>query len=582
MRHTLIVLAAFVVITAVAVVIQMLRPPAAPPAGPPPVRFTDVTAAAGLRFTHTNGATPRKFLPETMGGGVVVLDFDNDGWPDLFFPNGRPWPGEPGSLPTQALYRNNHDGTFADVTAVVGLNVTLYAMGAAAADVDGDGWTDLFVAAVGASKLFKNVAAPTGGRRFAEADAGVAGGAELPTPFDTHAQPIPFPASAAFLDYDGDGDQDLFVCRYLTWSPAGDLGIKAELPGGGRAYVPPTQFPAADNILYRNRGDGTFEDVSEAAGIRVRDAGQPAGKALGVTVFDADRDGWPDLVVACDTTRNLFFKNVAGPNGRGFEEAAMPAGLAYADGRPRGGMGIDAAYLTPDRLAVVVANFTNEPDTLFVSSAPGRFADTALAAGLAGPSRAPMKFGALFLDFDLDGRPDLLTCNGHLEPDIAAARPGETHAQSAQLFWNAGDTFTPIGPDHAGPDLFRPLVGRGCATLDYDGDGDLDIVLVACGGPARLLRNDVKTGNLMLRLDVPAGSEVTATGWGKERRVYATPARGYLSQSESVVTVGLGSGVLEKVAVRWPHPTGGTAEFTNPPLGGVSRLRPGKAAEKVR
>jgi hypothetical protein len=560
------------------------RPPAAD-AGPPAVRLTDVTAAAGLRFTHVNGATPRKFLPETMSGGVVVLDFDNDGWPDLFFPNGRPWPGEPGPIPTQALYRNNRDGTFADVTAAAGLDVALYAMGAAAADVDGDGWPDLFVAAVGASRLFKNVAGPHG-RRFVDVTkaAGVAGGDELPEPFAPHTRPVPFPASAAFLDYDGDGRPDLFVCRYLTWSPAGDLGVNAQLPGGARAYVPPTQFSAADNVLYRNRGDGTFEDVSEAAGLHVRDAGQPVGKALGVAVCDPDRDGWPDLVVACDTTRNLYFRNVAGPAGRRFEEAAMPAGLAYADGRPRGGMGIDAAYLGPDRLAVIVANFTNEPDTLFVSTAPGRFADAAQAAGLAGPSRVPMKFGAVFLDLDLDGRPDLLTCDGHLEPDIAAARPGEAYPQPAQLYWNAGGlgpTFVPLAADRAGPDLFRPLVGRGCAVLDYDGDGDLDVVLVGNGGPARLLRNE-GTANRSLRLDVPVGSDVEVVVGGELRRFYAQPARGYLSQSEGVVTVGLGRAeAAEKVTVRWPRPAGGTAEYAGL-AAGVWRLRPGAAAERVR
>jgi len=531
---------------------------------PPRVRFTDVTAASYLRFTHANGATPRKFLPETMGGGVVVLDYDNDGRPDLFFPNGRPWPGEPGPLPTQALYRNVNNNTFEDVTAAVGLDVSLYGMGAAAADVDGDGFTDLFVAAVGASRLFRN----DGGKRFIDitATANVAGGAELPTPFDTHAGPIPFPSSAAFLDYDGDGRPDLFVCRYLTWSPAADLGVKAELPGGGRAYVPPTQFPAADNVLYRNLGDGRFADVSEAAGVHVRDGGKPAGKALGVTVCDPDRDGRPDLIVACDTTRNLYFRNV----GARFEEAAMPAGLAYADGRPRGGMGVDSAYLDAERLAVVVANFTNEPNTLFVSGAPGRFADLAPRLGLAGPSRAPMKFGALFLDVDLDGRPDLLTCNGHLEPDIAAARPGETHPQAAQLFWNAGDTFEPVTAARVGPDLFRPLVGRGCAVLDYDGDGDLDVVLVANGGPARLLRND-DGANRSLRLDVPPGSEVTVG----DRRFYATPARGYLSQSEGVLTVGLGrSEVAERVTVRWPG--GATETFTDVAAGGVRRLRPAR------
>jgi hypothetical protein len=395
-----------------------------------------------------------------------------------------------------------------------------------------------------------------------------------------------------FFDYDGDGKPDLFVCRYLVWSPAGDTGVNAELPGGGRAYVPPTQFPAADNVLYRNRGDGTFEDVSEAAGVLVREAGppdgtpRPVGKALGVVVCDPDRDGWPDLVVACDTTRNLFFRNVSGSTGRRFEEAAMPVGLAYTDGRPRGGMGIDAAFLGPDRLAVVVANFTNEPDTLFVSAGPGRFADAAAAAGLAGPSRAPMKFGAVFFDFDLDGRPDLLTCNGHLEPDIAAARPAESYPQPAQLYWNAGGPapgFVPVGPDRSGPDLSRPLVGRGCAVLDYDGDGDLDVVLVGNGGPARLLRNDGPGTNRSLRLDVPAGSEVTVTVRGDERRFYAAPARGYLSQSEGVLTVGLGpTAAADRVVVRWPHPAGGTTEFTGLTAGGVHRLRPGKPAERVR
>jgi hypothetical protein len=511
-----------------------------------------------------------------MGGGVVVLDYDNDGRPDLFFPNGRPWPGEPGPLPTAALYHNLGNGAFDNVTHSSGLGAPLYAMGAAAADVDGDGFTDLFVAAVGGSRLFKN----DGGKRFIDitATAGVAGGAELPTPFDTHAEPIPFPSSAAFLDYDGDGRPDLFVCRYLTWSPAADLGVRAELPGGGRAYVPPTQFPAADNVLYRNLGGGRFADVSEAAGIHVRDGGKPAGKALGVTVCDPDRDGRPDLIVACDTTRNLYFRNVGGR----FEEAAMPAGLAYADGRPRGGMGVDAAYLDAERLAVVVANFTNEPDTLFVSSAPGRFADLAPRLGLAGPSRAPMKFGALFLDVDLDGRPDLLTCNGHLEPDIAAARPGETHPQAAQLFWNAGDSgFEPVAADRVGPDLFRPLVGRGCAVLDFDGDGDLDVVLVGNGGPARLLRND-DGANRSLRLDVPPGSDVTVELGGAVRRFYATPARGYLSQSEGVLTMGLGrSEAAERVTVRWPQPGGGTEAFAGLAAGGVWRLRPG-GAERVR
>jgi hypothetical protein len=568
-----------------AVAVAVWRRPAADDASPPPgpaVRFTDVTAAAGLRFAHTTGAAGRKLLPETMGAGVVVLDYDGDGRPDLFFPNGRPWPGHPGGRPTQALYRNRGDGTFEDATAAAGLGVTLYGMGAAAGDFDNDGRPDLYVTAVGGDRLFRNA-----GGRFEDvsAAAGLAGG---PLPdvsaeaFLAWDRPIPFPASCAWLDYDGDGRPDLFACRYLTWSPAADLGVRAELAGGQRAYVPPQQFPGADCVLLRNLGGGRFEDVSAAAGVAVSDGVGPAGKALGVVVCDPDRDGRPDLVVACDTVRNLFFHNVPGPGGgRRFREEGMAAGLAYADGRPRGGMGIDAAHLGPDRFAVLVANFSNEPDSLFTPLAPGRlrFADAAAAAGLAGPSRPPMKFGALLFDFDGDGRPDLLTANGHLEPDIAAAQPGQTFAQPAQLYWNAGGDpvqFRPVGPETAGGDLFAPMVGRGAAVIDYDGDGDPDLILTVNGGPPRLLRND--GSGRWLRLTVAGdgravsrdavGAEVEVEAGGVVQRLYVSPARGYLSGGDPTLLVGLGpAAAADRVTVRWPQPAGGERTWRDLPAG---------------
>jgi hypothetical protein len=563
----------------------------------PDVRFVDVTEQAGIRFRHVSGAAGRKLLPETMGAGVAVIDFDRDGRPDLFFVNSRPWPGQPGERPTPALYRNRGDGTFEDVTAAVGLNVPLYGMGVAVGDYDNDGWPDLFVTAVGGCRLFRNV----GGTRFEDVTerAGLPGGALPDVPADEFHRwdrPIPWPTSATFLDYDGDGKLDLFVCHYVTWSPAHDLGVNAVLPGGGRAYVPPTQFPGAHCRLYRNLGGGRFEDVTEAAGVQVSDpvgrggAPEPIGKALGVVVCDPDGDGWPDLIVANDTVRNFFFHNVPAPGGgRRFEEIGLTANVAYADGRPRGGMGVDYAEVRPGRPAAVIANFTNEPNTLLAltSTQPLLFRDTAMTEGLAGPSRGPMKFGAVFLDYDLDGRADLLTCNGHLEPDIVVSQPLQSHPQPAQLFWNTGraeQLFEPVPEAKAGTDLFRPLVGRGCASLDYDGDGAPDVVLTENGGRARLLRNDNRTGNHWLRLELEGdgersnrsaiGAEVTVEAGGETRRWYVGGARGYLSQSELVVTVGLGRATkADRVTVRWPGKDAGARTWTDLPADRVHRLK---------
>src|SRR5262249_32143755 len=223
----------------------------------------------------------------------------------------------------------------------------------------------------------------------------------------------------------------------------------------------------------------------------------------------------PDIVVACDTTRNLFFHNVPAPGGgRRFEEIALMANVAYAESRPRGGMGIDAAEILPDAFAIAVANFSNEPNTLLQlrRNTPIGFSDTAVSTGLAGLTRSPMKFGAMFLDADLDGRPDLFTANGHLEPDIASAQAEHTYPQPAQLFWNTGDPnrlWEAATSEQVSPDLFRPMVGRGCAYLDFDGDGSLDIVVTENGGPARLFRNINPTGNNWIALALVGNGTTT-------------------------------------------------------------------------
>jgi hypothetical protein len=523
-----------------------------------------------------------------MGSGVAVIDFDRDDRPDLFFVNARAWPGHPaptGAQPTQALYRNRGDGTFEDVTQALGLDVELFGMGVAVADYDNDRWPDVFITAVGGNRLYRN----RDGKRFEDvtAAAGIGGPSELPVvkeeAFLSIADPISFPSSTTWLDYDGDGRLDLFVCNYLSWSPAVDLAVRAVLPGGVRAYVPPTEFRATQCQLYRNVNGARFEDVTDEAGVKVVENGAPVGKALGVAVCDPDRDGWPDVVVACDMTRNLFFHNIASAGGRRFEEMGHAVNVAYAEARPRGGMGIDAAEVMPETLAIAVVNFSNEPNTLFQlrSARPIRFVDSAVSTGLAGMTRSPMKFGALFLDADLDGRPDFLTANGHLEPDIATAQGGHTYAQPAQLFWNTGEPsslWTAATREEIGEDLFRPLVGRGCAYLDFDGDGDLDLVVTENGGRARLFRNDNATGHNWVAFSLAGngqdvnrnaiGAEITVDAGGRTQRRYVTTARGYLSQSDLTATFGLGRAAsVDKVTVRWPGRKGETKTWESLAVG---------------
>jgi len=582
-----------------------LRPPrpVAPSSDTPDIRFVDVTDRAGIQFRHVSGARGKKLLPETMGSGVAVIDFDRDGKPDLFFVNSRSWPGDAnptGTRATPALYRNRGDGTFEDVTAACGWDVELYGMGVAVGDFDNDGWPDIFITAVGGNRLYRNVGATKFEDVTERAKLGVLPKwpAESGPEFAQHASPISFPASAAWLDYDGDGKLDLFVCNYLTWSPAYDLGIAAVLPGGVRAYVPPQQFTGVQCELYRNLDGQHFEDVSGAAGIYVTEpegperAPRPVGKALGVAVCDPDSDGWPDLIVANDTVRNFFFHNEPGPNGtRVFKEMGLVAGVAYSDGRPRGGMGIDWGEIAPGMQAVVIANFTNEPNSLFqlIGVAPVRFSDVALEVGLARESRSAMKFGAVFADFDNDGRLDLFTANGHLEPDIALAHGRQPYKQAGQLFWNTGkrnEMFVPVtGP--GGQGLFPPMVGRGCSYLDYDGDGKLDLVVMENDGRVRLFRNETSGEHAWIRLSLAGagdtnrdaiGAAVTVEAGGVVQHRYVTPTHGYLSQSELVLTVGLGSVTkVDKVTVRWPGKSASSETWTNLDAGKTHVLKQGQA-----
>ncbi|MGB5621381.1 MAG: VCBS repeat-containing protein, partial [Gammaproteobacteria bacterium] len=466
----------------------LVKPTAAAPAPQPPaIPFTDITDAAGIRFRHDNGAAGERLLPETMGGGVAFFALDEDALPDLLFVNSTAWPWSDSDSPdaTPALYRNLGDGRFEDITAGSGVDQPIYGMGVAAGDYDGDGRIDLFLTAVGHNRLLRNV----DGAHFKDVTeaAGVAGAADS------------WSTSAAFFDYDRDGDLDLFVVNYVQWSRELDFEVDYRLAGIGRAYGPPTNFPGSDAYLYRNEGDGRFAEVGASTGIHVRNpaTGEPVGKGLAVLVDDIDGDGWSDLIVANDTVRNFFFRNLGGH----FEEQGVTAGLAFDNtGSATGAMGIDGALLGEDgAYGVAIGNFANEMTSFYVDGDRSLlFNDEAIVTGIGPTSRSVLTFGLFLFDADLDGRLDLLQANGHVEDEINRVQPSQQHAQAAQLFWNCGAAcpreFVPM-PASATGDLSRPLVGRGAAYADIDGDGDQDVALTQTGGPPLLLRNDQASGH---------------------------------------------------------------------------------------
>ncbi len=532
---------------------------ASAPAGPG-FRLTDVTAAAGIDFHHNSGAFGEKYLPETMGPGCAFFDYDADGWLDILLVNAMDWPGHKRQRSALKLYHNNRDGTFTDVTSRAGLNVEMYGMGVAIADYNNDGFADILITAVGQNRLFLN----DGRGHFLDVTekAGLGGRNSFST-------------SAVWFDYDRDGLLDLLVCNYVKWSPEHD--VFCSLDGKRKSYCTPEAYRGETCWLFRNRGNGTFEDVTAKSGIF-----DATSKSLGVALIDYDRDGWPDLFIANDTQPNKLYHNLR--NGT-FEDVAVKAGVAFSeDGKARAGMGIDVADFDNSGVdGIAITNFDNEMMALYRLTRDGVYTDAAVRSGIGQASRYSLGFGCQFFDADLDGWLDLVAVNGHIDETVRQIRGNVGYAQAPHLFLNdRHGGFRNVAAE-VGAGFATPKVGRGCAFGDFDRDGDLDLLITTNQGPAFLYRNDLANGfrSLRLRLTgvksnrdaVGAVARVT-TPDGAQSRMVKTGSS-YLSQSELTLTFGLGKrDAAQRLIVEWP--SGVKQDFADVRAGGWQCTEGGK------
>lgn len=535
-------------------------PPALPAEQPPPARshvhFVDVSDVVGIDFRHVSSTTSQKYLPETMGSGVALFDYDGDGRLDIFFANGAriddPMP--PGRLPEKdgpcywnRLYRQKSDGRFEDVTEAAGLAGMGYSQGVAVGDYDNDGDPDLYVTGVFANQLYRN----EGDGRFtdATAEAGVAGDGA-------------WSSSAAFVDYDQDGRLDLFVGRYMQWSfddnphcSAAYNPFPEQSSSGPRAYCHPNLFKGAGALLYRNEGGGRFRDVSKEAGVA-----NPGGKSLGVALADFDGDGFTDIFVANDAVQQFLYRNLG--NGR-FEDVALQAFAAFdQDGQVFSGMGVDAAdYDNDDRPDVVVTNLANQRYALYRNLGHWTFSYESHASLLGKISLLSSGWGVRFLDYDNDGWKDLFLGQGHVLDTIELTSPHLRYKQPPLLARNEQGRFRDVSAE-AG-DVFKgEWAARGLAIGDIDDDGDLDLVLNMLDDRGRVFRNEGGNGRHWIQLRLVGrrsnrdgiGAEVRlTTGAGAIRQATARTAGGYLSAGDRRVHLGLGEETaIRSIEVRWP------------------------------
>jgi hypothetical protein len=516
---------------------------------PTPAWFVDVAAKAGITVRNVNGsADHKKYIVEATGSGVAILDYDRDGWPDIFLVNGTEMPSAAKAsqaAPSNHLLHNNHDGTFTDVTAKAGLVSSGWGQGVCVGDYDNDGFDDLYVTGYGKGRLFHNLGNGTF-REVGEA-AGVAGtGKEWGT-------------GCSFVDYDRDGKLDLMVANYVHFDLA-----KTPLPGaesgciwkGTPVMCGPRGLPSAPNLLYHNLGGGRFEDVSKVSGIE-----KTAGHyCFSVTTLDYNDDGWPDIYVACDSTPSILYRN----NRDGtFTDVAPDAGVAFnEDGREQAGMGSTAAdYIGDGHVSLFKTNFSDDTPTLYRNDGDGTFTDETFAAGLGRHTEA-LGWGAMFADVDNDGWPDLLVVNGHVYPEVDSAKLGAAYREPRFLYWNQGNGKFKDVSQTTGPGLTEPLSGRGLSIADLWNDGRLEAVVNNLSDRPLLLVNQASNANHWLGLKL-TGTLSNRSGIGARVTVYGTnrswvdevrSGSSYNSSSDLRLHFGLGRETrVARVAVRWPN-----------------------------
>ena len=499
--------------------------------------YVNITKQAGINFVQNNGAFGAKYLPESMGSGCAFLDYNNDGYQDIFLVNFKDWPDHKSKPSYPALYKNNGNGTFTDVTASAGLASELYGFGVSAADYDNDGNIDIFVSCLDQDRLYHN----DGDGTFTDVSD------------KSGIKDDEFGTSSTWFDYDKDGLLDLYVCNYVKWTKETDLFCT--LDGVNKSYCTPESYPGASPHLYRNEGSGKFSDVTKKAGLY-----DPSSKALGVVAFDYDMDGWPDLFVANDTQPNRLYRN----NKDGtFTDKAVLSGVAFSEaGVARAGMGVDAADFTNSGYpGIIVGNFSNEMIGLYHNEGTGLFIDEAPATAVGQDSILTLTFGAFFFDFDLDGKTDIFAANGHVHDDISKVQQTVTYAQSPHLFHNLGNHRFALVTKRVGNSLQKAIVARGAAYGDIDNDGDPDILISTNGGPAVLFRNEGTASNyLKLKL---MGTKSNRDAIGTRVIVHLSDKNkqwqqvksgmSYCSQSELPLTFGLGKiTTVPKVEIFWP------------------------------
>ncbi len=513
--------------------------PGAPP--PLPVRFTDLTAQVGLHFQHHSGATGERHFLETTGSGACWFDFDDDGWVDLFLVDSGATPGGAPRRNDSRLFRNRDGVRFEEVTERAGIRSVGYGQGCCVGDYDNDGDLDLYLTHYGPNQLYRN----NGDGTFSDVTPKAGAG-------DSR-----WSTSAAFADMEGDGDLDLYVTDYVRYRPGQEP--PCYLPGKVPAYCPPSQFDGVPDTLYRNNGDGTFTDVTREAGVW-----DEAGKGLGCVWSDVDDDGDPDLYVANDGSVNRLYRN----DGKGrFEDITWTAGVGLGEnGEAQAGMGTDAGDVDNDgRFDLVVANFSEEMNSLYRNEGKGLFSDRSVDSGIGTPSLLRLGFGADLFDYDLDGWKDLVVANGHVFDTIGRVRSDIGAAQPPLLYRNLGGRFEDVS-DQVGAPFQRPAVARGLATADFDNDGDPDLLMMRLNGPPILLRNDGGNERQWLGLRLRGrsgnrsaiGARVTVRGAGGDQVEEVRSGSGYCSQNDLRLLFGLGSTpVAARVVIRWP---GGTEQ----------------------